>query len=313
MQTILGSGGAIGIELAKVLKDYTNKIKLVSRNPKKINDNDMLFPADITNKDQVFEAVKGSEIAYLTVGLKYDYNIWEVQWPKIMQNVIDACKQSNCKLVFFDNIYMYDQNYLNNIKEETPINPPSKKGKIRQQISENLLKEVQSGNLQALISRSADFYGPSIKNSSLLTEMVFNNISRGKRAMWFNSFNFKHSFTYNLDAAKATALLGNSADAYNQVWHLPTAKNPLTMKELIEKICTEMNAKPKTFVISKFMLKMMGIFVPVFKEMIEMNYQYDRDYIFNSNKFESKFNFKPTSYKDGIKQIVEIDYSKGND
>lgn len=36
MQTILGSGGAIGIELAKALKEFTSEIKLVSRNPKKI-------------------------------------------------------------------------------------------------------------------------------------------------------------------------------------------------------------------------------------------------------------------------------------
>ena len=35
MQTILGSGGALGIPLAKELKKYTNQIRLVSRSPKK--------------------------------------------------------------------------------------------------------------------------------------------------------------------------------------------------------------------------------------------------------------------------------------
>ena len=38
MQTILGAGGAIGVELARSLKAYTDNIRLVSRNPKKIND-----------------------------------------------------------------------------------------------------------------------------------------------------------------------------------------------------------------------------------------------------------------------------------
>ncbi len=308
MQTILGSGGAIGNELAKILKDYTDKIKLVSRNPKKVNENDLLFSADLTKKEQVDEAIKNSEIAYLTVGLKYDYKIWSVQWPLIMKNVIEACKQNNCKLVFFDNIYMYDKNYFDDITEDTPINPSSKKGQIRKQISEELLSEVKAGNLKAIIARSADFYGPSIKNTSVLTEMVFNNLSKGKRAMWLNSINFKHSFTYTIDAAKATALLGNSEIAYNQVWHLPTANYPLTGKEFIARIASEMKVDPKVFVISKFMLKAIGIFVPVLKEMVEMNYQYDRDYIFNSSKFERKFNFKPTSYEEGIKQIVETDY-----
>ena len=47
-QTILGSGGAIGIELAKALTAYTTDIRLVSRNPKKVNPNDEVFPADCT-------------------------------------------------------------------------------------------------------------------------------------------------------------------------------------------------------------------------------------------------------------------------
>jgi NAD dependent epimerase/dehydratase family enzyme len=40
IHTILGAVGAIGVELTKALKNYNNTIKLVSRNPKKINDND---------------------------------------------------------------------------------------------------------------------------------------------------------------------------------------------------------------------------------------------------------------------------------
>lgn len=37
MQTILGAGGIIGKELAKSLPKYTDRIRLVSRNPKKTN------------------------------------------------------------------------------------------------------------------------------------------------------------------------------------------------------------------------------------------------------------------------------------
>lgn len=44
MQTILGAGGAIGIDLAKELLAYTDKIRLVSRNPVKVNAGDELFP-----------------------------------------------------------------------------------------------------------------------------------------------------------------------------------------------------------------------------------------------------------------------------
>jgi hypothetical protein len=43
------------------------------------------------------------------------------------------------------------------------------------------------------------------------------------------------------------------------------------------------------------------------KEFVEMLYQYDRDYVFNSTKFEKHFNFSPTPYLKGIKKVIEAD------
>jgi nucleoside-diphosphate-sugar epimerase len=194
------------------------------------------------------------------------------------------------------------------MNEKTPINPPSKKGKIRAEIAEMILSKVKEGKLIALIARSADFYGPGIKNTSMLTETVFKPLSSGKKANWMASLNFKHSFTYTPDAGKATALLGNSEKAYNQVWHLPTAENPFTGQEWIDTIAKEMNVKPKTQTATKFIVKLLGLFIPLMREMPEMMYQYDRDYVFNSDKFTNHFDFKPTPYLDGIREIIKLDY-----
>lgn len=308
MQTILGSGGAIGVELAKALNQYTNHIRLVSRNPKKVNSTDELYPADLLNPAALKEAIKGSEIVYSTIGFEYNTGIWQKKWPVFMRNLLDACLENNCKMVFFDNIYMYDQNYMNDIHEETPVNPPSKKGKVRAEIAGMILKEIEAGRLKAMIVRSADFYGPGIQKTSMLTQTVLDPLSKGKKANWMSSVDFKHSFTYTPDAGKATALLGNTNEAYNQVWHLPTASNPLTGKEWIEAIANEMGVKPKYQVATKFIVRMLGLFIPIMREMPEMMYQYDRDYIFKSDKFEKRFDIKPTSYQEGIKAIIQSDY-----
>ena len=302
MQVILGSGGAIGNELAKELKNYTNKIRLVSRNPKSVNKDDELFPCDLTQKAEVEKALEGANVAYLTVGLPYQTKVWQEQWPVIMQNTISACKKHKTKLVFFDNIYMYNPANLNPMTEETEILPSSKKGKVRAQIAKLVLDEIASGNLDALIARSADFYGPNI-NNSVLSETVFKNLKTGKKANWFCSTKFKHNFTFTPDAAKATALLGNTESAYGQVWHLPTAA-PLTGKEWIDAFAKEMDVEPKTMVASKLIIKIMGLFNPIMKEFVEMLYQYDRDYDFDSSKFETVFKVKPTQIKEGIKQVV---------
>jgi nucleoside-diphosphate-sugar epimerase len=310
MQTILGSGGSIGIELAQMLTKYTERIRLVSRVPKKVNVNNELFPADLTNLEEVMNAVKGSTVAYLTVGLPYFANVWERDWPLVMSNVIEACKQHNCKLVFFDNIYMYDLKYLDNMDEDTPINPSSKKGKVRAKIAQMIMDEVDKGNLTALIARSADFYGPGIAKNGLIREMIFKKFATGEKANWLCSLNYKHAVTYTPDAVKATALLGNTEDAFNQVWHLPTAANPPTGRKWIEIIAREMSVKPRLQLAPKFLVRIMGLFTPLMKEMVEMLYQYDRDYIFMSKKFEDRFDFKPTSYLEGIKQIVQSDYNE---
>jgi len=308
MQTILGAGGSIGIELAKALISYTKDIRLVSRNPKKVNDTDELFKADILDFEQLEKAVRGSEIVYVTVGFPYSYKIWRESWPNLIQNLLAICESEGCKLVFFDNVYMYDNDFLSPMTEGTPINPPSKKGEIRAEIAQMILNSVHSGKVKALIARSADFYGPSIDKTSILTETVFKPLSQGKTANWLASDKYKHSFTYTPDAGKATAILGNSDKAYGQVWHLPTAANPLTGKECVEIISKEMNVNPKYRVVSKLMVQLIGLFVPVMKESVEMLYQYDRDYVFDSSKFEKEFDFKPTSYKEGIQNIISLNY-----
>ncbi|MEN8247325.1 MAG: NAD-dependent epimerase/dehydratase family protein [Bacteroidota bacterium] len=310
MQTILGAGGAIGRELAKSLTDYTTDIRLVSRNPAKVNETDQRFSADLTDKDETLKAVEGSEIAYLTIGLPYNHKIWASTWPVIMNNVIEACKLHDCKLVFFDNIYMYDPAYLGNMTEETPLKPVSKKGKVREEILSMLLREVESGNLTALVARCADYYGAGIKQTSMLTETVFNNMAQGKAPNWMGPLDCKHSFTYTPDAAKGTSILGNTPDAYNQVWHLPTAGNTLTGQEWIDTFAKGLNKKPKkAMILSPFMLNLIGLFIPVMKELKEMRYQYEEDYMFISDKFEQRFDFTPTSYVEGIRQIIESDYS----
>lgn len=301
MQTILGAGGAIGLELAKALNSYTYEVKLVSRNPEKVNDTDILVKADLLKEDEVLNAVKGSSVVYLTAGLPYTAKYWEQSWPVIMRNVIKACMVNNAKLVFFDNIYMYDKSSLDRMTEDTFLNPVSRKGKVRAILNRMIFDEVERGKLNALIARSADYYGLGEIKNSMLWLAVMNPLKNGSKANWIGSDKLLHSFTYVPDAGKATALLGNTFDAFNQVWHLPTAKNTMTGKEWIEAFATEFKVKANYRTIPKWMLRTMGLFMPIMREIVEMYYQYDRDYVFLSDKFERRFSMRATPYSEGIK------------
>jgi nucleoside-diphosphate-sugar epimerase len=303
MQTILGGNGTIGSVLARELTAYTQNIRLVSRNPKKINATDELFPADLSDPVQVEKAIAGSEVVYLLVGFDYNLKVWRDKWPRLMRATLDACIKHGSKLVFFDNVYLYDVNAMGHMTEESPQNPPSKKGKVRKKIADMMMSEIGSGRLTGLIARAADFYGPD-NEKSFLIEAVFKNLKKGKRPMWFADANKKHSLTYTPDAARATAMLGNTPDAYNQVWHLPTDRNILTGKEMIFLFTRQMNMPDKYSVLPVWMIKVLGLFIPFMREMPEMMYQFTKDYFFDSSKFEKRFNFKPTSYEEGVKSIT---------
>ena len=302
-QTILGANGTIGSVLAKELTQYTNQIRLVSRNPKKVNETDELFPADLSNPDLVDKAIDGSSVVYLVVGFNYNLKTWQENWPKLMRATINSCIKHNCKLVFFDNVYAYDIDAIGHMTEDSPLNPPSKKGQVRKQLVEMIFNEVSSGKLTALIARAPDFYGPK-NEASFLIETVYKNLKKGKSPNWFIDANKKHHFIYTPDAAKATALLGNTADVFNQTWHLPCDSNNLTGNEWIALFNKEMNTNKKVQILPMFMLRILGLFMPFMREMPEMMYQYNRDYYFDSSIFKKRFNFTPTSNEEGVRLVV---------
>lgn len=310
VQTILGAGGVISKYAALELKKMGKQVRLVSRNPKKINVDDELFKADLLNRQSVMDAVAGSEVVYLMAGLKYDTNTWNAEWPVVMRNTLDACIKHNAALVFFDNVYTYG--IVDGLMtESSPVKPSSEKGAIRTAILNMLYSEMRAGKVKALVARSADFYGPNTANS-MTQALIFDNLAKNKSPQWLLGLHHIHSFTYTPDAGKATAWLGNAPDAYGQVWHLPTDPQRFTGKQFIELSNQIFQTHKKPTVLSRWMLRLIGFFMPVIRESMEMLYQFDRDYMFDSTKFMARFpEFPLTRYNQGIKEIADSYRSKG--
>jgi nucleoside-diphosphate-sugar epimerase len=299
MHTILGAGGAVANALTRELTSQNETIRLVSRKPIQSSGKNISWQkADLLNYAELLAAAKGSTVIYLCAGLIYDKVVWEEQWPVIMQNMINLAKETQARLLFFDNVYMYG--LVNGpMKEDTPYNPCSVKGEVRAKIANKLMDEVKAGNLSASIARGADFYGAENKNS-FLDMMVLDNFAKKQKAQWIGNPNKLHSFSYIPDMGKGMYLLGQNPGSDNQTWHMPTAP-ALTGKQIIEMAARIYSVNPKHFDVKKFMLWAYGLFNKTVMGTVEMYYQYDHDYIFDSSKFEKAFDFKPTSYEEGIK------------
>jgi nucleoside-diphosphate-sugar epimerase len=299
MHTILGAGGAIGNELVRELLARRERVRLVGRAPRPVPGVAEVIAADLSDPVKALTAVQGSRTVYLLVGLKYDLAVWREQWPRIMRNTIEACKRTKARLLFFDNVYVYGR-VAGPMTEKTPFNPCSRKGEIRAAIATELLGEIKAGALTALIARAADFYGPQAVNS-VANMLVLGKLASGGRPICLVNARVAHSYTFTPDAAKSLILLAEDESSWNQTWHVPTAANPPTGHEFIAMAASEFGVSAKYTVLSSPTLWFAGLFDGTIRSSHEMLYQNRFPYLFDSEKFNWRYNFTPTPYSKGIR------------
>lgn len=170
-------------------------------------------------------------------------------------------------------------------------------------MAEMVLREMQSGQLEAVICRAPEFYGPG-KTQSITNTFIFNNIKEGKKLKVPISANKKRSLIWTPDASRATALIGNTPDAYGQTWHLPVDESHPTYKEFITLASKVYDRNLQFSVVPKVIFQIGAWFNPKVKELLELLPRYAYDNLFDDTKFRKRFpDFKVTGYKQGIEQI----------
>jgi len=299
-QTIIGGNGTIGKVVATQLAKTNVKVRIVQPNPKKVSGNEEVVSADVMELDQLIEATEGSSIIYLMLGLPYSGKAWEQGFPLAVKNTIEAARRTNAKVVYFDNVYMYGK-ATEAMTEETPVDPISRKGRARAKAAQVLMEAVERGDVEAMITRSADFYGPYQFDS---IKTMAHRLRAGKKAQVLLADNKIHSLTYVSDAGKAVAMLANQPSAYNQVWHMPTDPAKRTAKDIVTVIAELLEVEARYRVVNKSMLAMAGWFNPLIRELGEMAYQYEQDYFFDSLKITSTYGVSATPFRQGLTEYL---------
>lgn len=301
MHVILGAGGIIAQELTKQLLALGQRVRLVSRSVQP-RPGVETRTADLTDAAQTRAAVAGASTVYLVAGLPYRTEVWERDWPRVMRHTIDACRAAGARLVFFDNVYAYGR-VAGPMTEATPFNPCSKKGEVRARVATQLLDAIKAGELQAMIARAPDFYGPGCRNSVYML-LVVEKLAAGGTARWPGRDDVPHSLIFTPDAGRAVALLGTSGTAWNQTWHLPVAAPALTGREFVALAAEIFGVPAKHGVLGRGMFRLAGWFNRDARESMELFYQCEEPYVFNADKFARAFAFTPTGYGEGLKQIA---------
>ena len=132
--TVFGAGSMVSKEMRKSLaaKDPSIRVRFVNDKyiPKQLFESDETWKVDYMNKDAVDYIISGSTHVYLLNEFEYATRVWKDKWPKFMKLVVDSCIKHKAKLIFLDNDMVYAESAVGNQTEDSPVDPPSKKGKV---------------------------------------------------------------------------------------------------------------------------------------------------------------------------------------
>jgi nucleoside-diphosphate-sugar epimerase len=303
VQTILGATGQIAIELARELRRITtDELRLVSRHPRRVNEDDELVPADLLDARQTMAAVAGSSVVYFTAGLPPDTALWEAQFPTMLRNALDASRAAGARFVYFDNTYMYPQDDRV-LDEQAPFEPVGRKGRVRAAMAEMVLEEMARGEIPVLIGRAPEFYGPG-KTQSITNTLIVDAMKAGKTPRVPVRDDTRRTLIWTPDASRALAVLGNAPDAFGQTWHLPCDDERLTYREFVTLAAEVFDVAPSYRVVGRWLLAALGLVSKPVRELRELLPRYGRDNRFDSAKFKRRFpDFEVTRYRRGLEKI----------
>jgi nucleoside-diphosphate-sugar epimerase len=257
-----------------------------------------MFKADASDPAQAREAAKGAIVVYQA--LNPPYHRWNEFFPGLQAGVIGAARAENARYVSVENLYMYDSSKP--ITEDSPIVPVSKKGALRQKMAEEVMTLHSRGELRATALRSSDYYGPGVTGSAL-GDTVFGNLVAGKKAQIAGSAKMPHSFAYIEDVGRAAAVLGTNDTALGRVWIAPHAP-ARTQGEMVQEACRVLGADTRVRVVSPFIMRLAGLFIPGARASVEMMYEFTSPFVVDSTRIEREFNLSATPIQSGIERTV---------
>ncbi len=302
---VLGATGGIGSAVVFELAKRERSVIVVARSTKKAKKlfqdiNVGIRCADLMDQEETINAVQGADVVYHCVGI--NYTKWLKEFPIINDNILSAVNEVGANLVFADNLYMYGKMQGDKISEEHPLNAKGKKGKLRMRLAKQILDSHSKGEINAVIVRFGDFYGPNVANG--FTKPLLENPVKGKAATWLVDLDKKHSMIYIRDAAKGMVNLSEDLNSYGQIFHVEGAE-PVTGREFITMIFQELNQEPKMKVLSEGTINILSVFLPIVKELKELNYEWKYPFIIDGTKYASTFNTKEhTAHNVAIKETL---------
>lgn len=294
--------GPLGFATMEALRKRGLNVKMFNRSGKRgeIPTDVPVNTFDVNSADSVRNAAKGARVVYMCA--QPEYTEWTEKFPPMIKAVIDGLDGTGMRLVMGDNQYMYGE-FTGALTEDHPMNPHTKKGKVRLLLNNMLMDAHKSGKLQVAFGRGADFYGPRALGS-LIGETFFVPLLKGKNVSIYGNIDTARHFTYINDFGELLANLGTHDDVYGQAWFVPHYEQT-TFRKFADTAFQVAGMPAKYSKMGDLMVRVGGLFIPEAREMIEMMYEMEQPYLIDSSKATRKFGQQGTPLNTAMKATVD--------
>lgn len=302
MHVVFGTG-AIGLAVIDALLDNGHEVRAINRSgaaplPEEV----AVVGGDASDPGFAQQAASGASVVYQC--LNPPYNEWPDLFPPLQRAVIAAAEASGARLVTLENLYMYRHDSSRPITEETPEEPPTVKGKVRKEMSDELRLAHQQGRVQMTIGRASNYFGPRGGVMSPLGDRVVPRVLAGKNTSVLGDPSLPHTYSYLPDIGRSLVTLGEREEALGQVWHLPNADTTST-SELVGMMYEAAGTHGSVGKVPRPALRALSWFNPMLKETMEMLYEFDEPYVVDSSKFTTAFGVGGTPLPTAAKETVD--------
>jgi nucleoside-diphosphate-sugar epimerase len=301
LHVIFGTG-PVGLAVADELVARGKRVRVVNRRGRAdVATTVEVCTGDATDTTSTIALSEGASVVYNCTNPPYTK--WPEIFPHLQAGVLEGAAMAGAKLVAMENVYMYGETHGKPMTENMAYNAHTRKGKVRAKMSQDLMAAHERGKVRVAIGRASDFYGPRTLVSGM-GERVFYPALAGKGAQILGDPDRLHTYTYMADIGKALAILGERDEALGQAWHIPSAET-LTTRQFVAKIYEQLETEPKVSVLPKFLLNLLSPFIGDLREVKEMLYEFEEDFVLDHSAFEAAFGNHATPLNEAIRCTIE--------
>ncbi|HEX6855744.1 MAG TPA: NAD-dependent epimerase/dehydratase family protein [Streptosporangiaceae bacterium] len=261
--------------------------------------------ADISDPAQAAAAVAGAQVVFQCTSPAY--HRWPAQFPALQVSVVDAAAAAGALLVVAENLYGYGPG-TDLLTEDRPLTAATRKGAVRARLWQDLAAAHQAGRLRVVAGRASDFYGPGVGAGSVVGDRFFGALLRGKPAGVLGDPDRLHTYTYIGDFGEALVALSETESTWGRAWHVPSAPAVTTRSFAAQAADLAGVAVPATGPrlrrLAPWQLRMVGLAVPAVREMPEMVYQFEQDWVVDYSAYAAAVGGRATPMRTALAATV---------